>query len=63
MQKHSLSRLSVENASQQERFVADLATLNEPTNDQWKSFITDICPEGYDNGTSREWKVKLASKH
>ena len=59
MQKHSLSRLSMGNASREDRFIADLATLNEPTNDQWTLFITDVCPEGYDKGTSREWKVNF----
>ena len=59
MRKHSLSRLSIRNIPNQDRFVENLGLLNESTDNQWRTFLTDVCPEGYDNQTTREWRVKV----
>ena len=63
MKKHSLIKLGIATLSDHEQFVEHLGLLNEPTNDEWKLFITEICPEGYGHQNQREWRVKLNIKH
>ena len=57
MQKHSLTRFSIINPDARERFTATLHGLSGPTNGEWRSLLTDVCPEGHGVENRREWKV------
>ena len=59
MKKHSLINLGIANNSDHEQFVEHLALLDESTKEEWKLFMTNICPEGYGHHNKREWRVKL----
>ena len=55
LKKVSLS--STESASNAGEFMAVLATLKGGTDNEWKSLLTDLCPEGQTMNSETEWNV------
>ena len=56
LKKVSLS--STEFSSNAGEFTSVLATLNGGADDEWTTFLTDICPEGQTINSKTEWKVQ-----